>query len=351
MERIRFSNNFYLHPKFKEKVLSIKKDIDLPKIPISQNVVKDDYLSTLGKLNLEEEFGSKDLSASSGSELMEKYVFLGYDESFDLFQVLEGAGYLTCHSLILVDDDDYLASTCLSFRFYTRSKLLLEKNKDLSDANIAGKADTETMENKDKIEAAFKEDYALDRNKFILSNIPDNCIIFIDGPLVGKQMTRFNNELNSRLLEKSVIPIFVVKNSSSNLVTDNTSGLYGNYNSDMHWAHNFLNNGQRTNFFRYTDQTVRANSKVFCYMKPFDASPQRIEMHPDTYLRHKELIPQLMETIYYLYLIQGDTKNTQIRPIAIAEKFARESKKMYNLNDIMMDSLLQPTMNQARGFR
>ncbi len=351
MERIRFSNNFYLHPQFKEKILSIQKDIELPIIPISQNVVKDDYLSTFGKLNLEEEFGSNDLCASNGRKLLDKHVFLAYDESFDLFQVLEGTGYLTCHSLILMDDDDYLASTCLSFRFYTRSKLLLEKNKSLSDANLSGKTDADSLGEKDKIEAVFKEDYALDRNKFILSNIPNNCIIFIDGPLVGKQMTRFNNELNSRLLEKSVIPIFVVKNSSSNLVTDNTSQLYGKYNSDMHWAHNLLKSGQRTNFFRYTDQTVRANSKVFCYMKPFGASPQRIEMHPDTYVMYKELIFQLMETIYYLYLIQGDTKNTQIRPIAIAEKFARESKKMYNLNDIMMDSLLQPTMNQARGFR
>jgi hypothetical protein len=58
-----------------------------------------------------------------------------------------------------------------------------------------------------------------------------------------------------------------------------------------------------------------------------------------------------MDIAYYFYLVQGETKNSQIRPIAIAEKFARESKKMYNLNKLMLESKLQPTMNQARGFR
>ncbi|AKB44725.1 hypothetical protein [Methanosarcina vacuolata] len=351
MEKIHFSNNFFLHPQFKEKVESIKRDIDLPQIPISPNIVKDDYHSSSGKLTLEEEFNNIALDALKGKNLINQYMFLGYDESFDVFQVLEGTGYLTCHSLIMIDDDDYLASTCLSFNFYTRSKLLLEKNSDLKDANVVQTADVESMDNEDKIEVVFKRDYASDRNKFILSNVPENCILFIDGPFVGKQMTGFNIKLNAELLRKHIIPIFVVKNSSSNLVTDNTLELNGKFNSDMHWAHNYLGIGQRTNFFRYTDQVVPENSKVFCYIKPFQASPQRIEFHPTTYYIHKELVTQLMDVIFYFYLIQGETKNSQIRPIVIAEKFARENKKMYNLNKIMLESTFQPTMNQARGFR
>jgi hypothetical protein len=185
----------------------------------------------------------------------------------------------------------------------------------------------------------------------MLSNVPDNCILFIDGPFIGKQMSAFNIKLNNELLKKSVVPIFIVKNSSSNLVTDNTAQLNGKFNSDMHWAYNYLRPGQRTSFFRYTDQTNTNNSKIFCYIKPFNCSPQRIEFHPPTYYAQKKLISQLMDIAYYFYLVQGETKNSQIRPIAIAEKFARESKKMYNLNKLMLESKLQPTMNQARGFR
>lgn len=287
----------------------------------------------------------------NGIEVFGKNVFLAYDESFDVFQALEGTGYLTCHSLIMLDDDDYLASTCLSFNFYTRSNFLLQKNKYMRDANVSKKTDSESIEDKDKIEAVFKSDYAKDRNRFILSNIPQNCILFIDGPFVGKQMTSLNIALNSELLNKFVIPIFIVKNSSSNLVTDNTAELTGKYNSDLHWAYNYLSPGQRTNFFMYTDQVVSENCKVFCYIKPFPASPQRVEFHPETYKKHKELVNQLIDVIYYFYLIQGDMKNSQIRPIVIAEKYARESKKMYDLNRVMLDSTLQPTMNQARGFR
>ena len=188
-------------------------------------------------------------------------------------------------------------------------------------------------------------------NKFIIKNISENSILFIDGPLIGKQMNVYTLKLNEELLKKVVIPIFVVKNSSSNLVTDNVQELKGKFNSDMHWAHKLLKPGQRTNFFLYRDLYNTNNSKVFCYIKPFGVSPQRIEVHPTTYYRNKEFICQMMDIIYFLYLVHADLKNPQVRPIAIAEQFARETKKIYNVDKILTESKLQPTMNQARGFR
>lgn len=357
MQKMSFPNQFLLHPKFKEKILSIQKDVNFPQIPISTNITKDDYFAFGdSKLLKMKEPDIISLNEYRGSELVDKYRIFGYDESIDKFQALEGAGYLTCHSLIMMDEEDYLASTCLSFNFYTRSELLLEKNSSIRDARNycnynSDSYNSDSMDENNNIDAAFKADYASDRSKFILTNISENSILYIDGPLIGKQMSAYTIELNKDLLKRSIIPIFVVKNSSSNLVTDNIQELKGKFNSDMHWAHKCLKRGQRTNFFQYKDLYNSNNSKVFCYIKPFNASPQRIEVHPTTYYGNENLIYQMLDLIYFLYLAQDELTNSQIRPIAIAEKFARETKKLFNINKILIESKLQPTMNQARGFR
>ena len=49
--------------------------------------------------------------------------------------------------------------------------------------------------------------------------------------------------MNDALLKKNVIPIFVVKNSNSNMVTENIPELKGKFNSDMHWAYTFQKAG------------------------------------------------------------------------------------------------------------
>ena len=46
----------------------------------------------------------------------------------------------------------------------------------------------------------------------------------------------------------------------------------------------------------------------------------------------------------------GDKKNPQVRPIAIAEKFARQTRKFTNVQKLIKDSGLIPTMNEERGF-
>lgn len=348
MEKASLKNKFILHPQFKSRIDSIKKEIELPLTSSTIVLSNDDQLiKTHGNLSIIKEIAKIKLNLDKGREYYSNFNFLAYDESIEKFQALEGSGYLTCHSLIFLDEDDYLASNCLSFAFYTRSKILLEKNGTLRDAR---KELINCDKDEDSIESAFNRDYANERAKFILKNCPNNAVLIIDGPLIGKQMSDYTVELNQKLIEKSVIPIFIVKNSSSNLVTDNILNLRGNYNSDMHWASKYLSKGERTNFFLYQDSNNKNFSKIFCYLKPFDASPQRIEIHPTTFHGREDLIEKLMDVFYFFFVAQGDLKNSQVRPVAIAEMYARESKKMYDINKILRESKMQPTMNQKRGF-
>ena len=55
-----------------------------------------------------------------------------------------------------------------------------------------------------------------------------------------------------------------------------------------------------------------------------------------------------MNLIYYLLLVQGYLQNPQIRPIAVAEKYARAILKMTDIDKLVRDSGLIPTMNQER---
>jgi hypothetical protein len=139
-----------------------------------------------------------------------------------------------------------------------------------------------------------------------------------------------------------------VKNSNSNLVTDNIRALTGKYNSDLHWAYHYLNPCQRTSFFTYRDKNNPDNAKVFCYIKIFDVSPQRVEFHVDTFRRYEHRIPELMELISYLIVVQGTTVNPQVRPIAIAEAYARETLKLVDIHRLMREAGIVPTMNEAR---
>lgn len=55
-----------------------------------------------------------------------------------------------------------------------------------------------------------------------------------------------------------------------------------------------------------------------------------------------------MDLTLYLILAQGNEKNAQVRPIAIAEMFARETLHLIDLNQEIRRSKLTETMNQAR---
>jgi hypothetical protein len=193
-----------------------------------------------------------------------------------------------------------------------------------------------------------KRDYIIDRKAILVQNAPEKSVVFVDGPLIGGQMSSQTIELNDQLLKKEAIPLFFIKNSISNLVTDNIDELKGKYNSDMHWAYSYLREGERTNLFKYVDRKHEEFAKVFCYLKAFDASPHRIELDVKTFEKHSNNIPGLFDLAYYLLLAQGDLRNPQIRSIAIAEKYARASLKLINLSRLMKGLGMTPTMNQER---
>jgi len=329
-------NKLVLHPSFKDMVTEIRKvnvtvtepakqgEFDFSKATFPPN----------GKLRKIEELAANKLDAKQGHKISREYDFTGYDESKLNYMSLEGDAAFTAHSLVISSKEDYVPVNYLSFYFYTRSENLKKQHPLLSH--------TPDMSSQSNL------DYVEDRSLFLGQWSLDGSISFIDGPLIGGNMTTYTLDMVKGLHEQGIIPIFIVKNSDSNLVTDNIEELKNRFNSDMHWSYHFLKEGQRTNFFLYIDESSPKNAKVFCYMKAFNLSPQRIEFHVDTYMNHKDKIDDLMDLTYYLFLAHGDKKNPQVRPIAVAEKFARATLQMSDSYNLIKSSGLIPTMNQER---
>ena len=59
-----------------------------------------------------------------------------------------------------------------------------------------------------------------------------------------------------------------------------------------------------------------------------------------------------MDVMNYLIIVQGYLKNPQIRPISIAEKYARETLSLIDPKKWLSKTVVTPTMNQIRfgGF-
>lgn len=341
MTTAKILNQVLLHPNFKKTIIEISK---IKEIRFEPNPTKEKFdfetsnsPGNTGVMNVLEKGENKKLDAVKGSQIAhEGYGISAYDESFNNYFSLAGSGLLTSHSLIVHGESDYLSSNNLTFYFYTRSDEISKQSE-----YIKKSIDTENDS---------RRDYAEDRANFILDATPDNSILFIDGPLIGGVSNSINVKMNDALLKRNIIPIFIVKNSNSNLVTDYVPSLKGRYNSDMHWAYTNLKLGFRSNFFIYEDQVNNEFSKIFCYLKTFDISPQRIEFHPRTYEKYQGVMDEMMHLTYYLVLVQGNLKNPQLRPIAIAEKFARETLDLFDMSNLMKTLGLVPTMNQERGF-
>lgn len=329
-------NKLIVHPLFHKMLAEIKKvnitlsepgknnPFDFSKITFPAN----------GVLKVVETLQSYNLNAINGQRKSQIYNFTGYDESKLDYMSLEGCASFTAHSLVLNQEHNYLPVNLLTFYFYTRSELLIQSHPVLTYTE-----DVTSQANKD---------YVQDRFQFLKEWSIKESISFIDGPLIGGNMSGYTIQLVQHLQKQGIIPIFIVKNSDSNLVTDNIPELKNKYNSDIHWTYHFLKEGQRSNFFIYTDNHSKEKSKVFCYLKAFGLSPQRVEMHYSTFQKHSEIINELMDIIYYLFLVHGDKKNPQIRPIAIAEKFARSILNMSDTYNLIKSSGLIPTMNQER---
>lgn len=267
------------------------------------------------------------------NDYMNKRKIFAYDESIAKYNCLQGTGYHTAHSLIHLSDLDYVALGLLSFYFYTSSKSISDKASFIKHCK--------------DIEMESKRDYINDRIKFLLENVPPNSLLMIDGPLIAGDVYTYMIRAIESFLEKNIIPVFFVKNSSSNLVTNNIFEISDNYNSDLHWSYEFLKEGERSSFIKYVDSINNDNSKVFCYFKAFNKSPQRIEFHLPAFLKFEDEIEEIVSLIYYMILAQGE-KNPQTRPIAIAEKYAREYLKLSNIDEYFFNYGFIPTMNQER---
>ncbi|WP_321417212.1 DNA double-strand break repair nuclease NurA [uncultured Methanomethylovorans sp.] len=350
MEKARLLNKFILHPSFMDILRTLSdENIVLPRNASLESLEWGKYsFPTNGKLKALDKVKSLLLNPHKGQHFLGTQKILAYDESIEKFQALEGAAYLTSHSIVIMSEEDYIPSNYLTLNFYTRSETLLSKNKFIKDCRESVPKSNENEE-LSYFESAYKKDYAEDRTEFILERTPRNSILLIDGPLIGAQMSLYTVKMNEMLLANNVIPLYFVKNSTSNLVTDNIVELKGKFNSDMHWAYSLLKSQERTNFFQYTDQNNASFSKIFCYFKPFNSrSPQRIEMHTSTYQYICEEIDSLMDLICYLVIAHGDINNPQVRPIAIAEQFARKTIKMYDIHKLMELSNIIPSMNEVR---
>ncbi len=334
MEEIK-TNRLIFHPKFNEVVMEISKlNIRLPP-PIPQDYVDFSSLKGVDVEPIEKE-AITSLNPKKEFNVLKDRKISAYDESKNKFAALEGTAYAVSHSLIILSEEDYVPSNFITFNFYTRSEELAKEGKSIKYC--------------DDPEAKSNEDYHIDRNEFLSKTVPSNSILFIDGPLIGGQATSYANKLNSALLKKNTIPIFFVKNSLSNLVVSKIPNLKNKYNSDLHWANNVLKIGERTCFFNYKDAYNPNNTKLFCYIKVYENTTQRVEMHPETYNNFKSMINELMNLIYYLMLVQGDVTNPQIRPIAIAEMYARATLRTVEFTKTMEQLGITPTMNQNRGF-
>ena len=331
-------NKIILHPAFNDTIKELGElKIELPEFGTEGNwdlslipfPKSGDIIANIGDIK------AVKLDPNIGQDLLNlNYPILAYDESFQDYNALEGVAYFFSHAIVVHGEDDYIPSIFICFYFFTRSELISQQSKNIIET--------------DNPSVASKLKYVEDRAKFFLNVIPEKSIILIDGPLIGGQISSHTIKLNKQLLKKDIIPVFIVKNSNSNLITKYISELKGKFNSDMHWCYNILKPGERTNFFQYVDKHNPSHGKVFCYLKPFDGSPQRIEVHIDTYKKHQRILDKIMDLIYYLILAQGNLKNPQVRTVAIAEQYARQSLKLFNVRSLMRKIGLKPTINESR---
>lgn len=271
----------------------------------------------------------------------QKTLISAYDESIAKYSALEGKAVLVSHSLVSMHGDNYHTINELRMMFLTASKKLRDK--------IPGAIAPKEW----GIDATANVEIAKQKKEFLENHSIENSILLIDGPfLAGDGMATFNRIVGETFIKRNIVPVFVVKNSNSSLLVNTIAEFKDEYNSDLHLANDLLKEGCRSRFYRYTDdRNPIDNAKLFCYVKvKKHASPIRIEFPARIYDKNRDAIRSIMDLIYYLVIVQGDPHNLQVRPIAIAEKYARETLSLINFNKSMIYSELTATMNETRGM-
>lgn len=332
------SGRIFLRSGLKETLTALREaHISLPPNPVQAEFSIDsnrapwdrplfELIETVNKVQLE--------SANGLQRLLREPLVAAYDESIRKFAALEGTAYLASHSLVVSDHNAYVPQVLLSFHFYTKAKDVANAHPELQYSENP----TRTSE----------EDYMDDRIWFLKESLPRGALLFVDGPLIaGDAYTRMISAI-PELHARDVLPVFVVKNSESDMVIRNLTSISGRYNSDLHWANHSLGQGERTPLFRYTDQHNPKNSKVFCYLKALYGFPLRIEFHPTSLERFRDRALGSLDIANYLALAQGDNWNPQLRYIAVAEMFARSAIRLIDVNRFARGFHLTPTIDQTR---
>ena len=320
---------------------------------VQQNAMADTGFSGLGCLGDDPDH-VKVISdfMSSPQQLMQSNMLLsGYDESIFQYSSLEGnlRAYAHCINNLTSQLDEYVPVIFLSLGFFTASKLLIEANPDIGGMihEVRGDGERESTNIGDR-----------ERYEFLKDHSEKDSMLFIDGPMFTGASTVFNYRLSQELPEKNCFPLFIVKNSNSDIIT-NKYNL--GYNNDLHWAYNILPAHGRTAYFKYHSETNTGSAKrtkIFCYIKPGPSqSPCRIEMSEGvfdalqtTQVGDTSLLDLMERTIIYQFILNGLKRNNQIRIIEVAEMYAREALKSTHIYQLADQFGLTATMNESRGF-
>lgn len=258
------------------------------------------------------------LNAEKGCHAINKKLIGAYSKSIAIFNTLEGRLARVSHSLLYMNNGTYYPSNQLSSLFCTASSTVYNK--------IKGSI---FVENGGHIGTAINIEIAKQKGCFIVDNCFKNSILLIDEPLLAGDGLGYFYKTIKLLAEQNIISAFVVKNSCSTLIVENIPELNGYYNSDIHFASESLREGSRSLFYKYTDNKTPDMTKVFCYLKYSNRhNPFRIEFMSPTFYKNREIVDLIMDMIYYLIHAQGSLVNPQVRLIAMAEKYAKETLRL-----------------------
>ncbi len=258
----------------------------------------------------------------------------GYDESTQNYSSLEGDLFFISSTIIKLANKYQYDLNVMPYFFSSMKKI---KNNE-EDYIIYSEKITQTR-NLTMIKAKINT---------ITNCIEPNSIIFIDGPLVGGNASSYLVEMDKVLRNLNCIPIYFIKNSKSRMIIESSKTLPYEYNSDFHWVSKTCPPAHRKPFYKYQDKYNTNNTKVFTYIKPIYGFPQRVEMHFLTYQKYHSQLEDLFNLIQYFFLVQGTPFNPQVRPIAIAELFAKEGIKILNIPTLLGRLGFHPTINQVR---
>lgn len=278
-----------------------------------------------------EDLNSQYLLTPKYNEIHEIFAF---DESTQNFRALEGDLFFYSSAVIKLDKKYLFNLEVLPYFFSS-----MRKFENGSDDSIIYSKEMGEARNLVMVKSKIKQ---------ITETVEPNSIVLIDGPLIGGNASAYYRQMDQDLRGKNCIPLYFVKNSNSRLIIDHNDALQREYNNDFHWAAKFLKNNQRCAFIRYTDQVNPKNTKVFSYLKILQGFPERVEMHSKTFEKYFDVLPDIFNLISYFFIAQGDYSNPQVRPIAIAEKYAREGLRILNIPVLLGRMGFQPTINQVR---